>query len=70
MEAIDFLMANRLLVPGSVVYFDDWKRSGEGMRKAYDELTHKHRISWRVLTLFESYLPLPKLQQIVRIGGA
>ena len=40
------------------------------MRKAYDELTRKHRIEWRVLTLFEAYLPLPKLQQIVRIGGS
>ena len=46
-EALEFLVVERLLVAGSFVYYDDWMRPGEGERKAHDELTRRYAIVWR-----------------------
>ena len=48
-EALEFMLAERLLVPGTVVYYDDWQRKGEGERKAHVELSQKYRLRWQTL---------------------
>ena len=52
MQCMSWLLAHRLLVPGSFVRYDDWRASwqqyGEG--KAHRELTLRHNITWRCLS--------------------
>ena len=48
-QAMEWLLTSRLLVVGTVVYFDDWRRAGEGMKKAYALLTRQYGLQWKVL---------------------
>ena len=32
LQAFEFLVANGLVIPGAVFYFDDWIKEGESMR--------------------------------------
>lgn len=48
-EALRFMIDMKLLVPGSIIYYDDWQASGQGERKAHEELTAEFKIVWRSL---------------------
>ena len=48
-EALEWMLAERLLVPGTVVYYDDWQHAHEGERKAHVELSQRHRLRWQTL---------------------
>jgi hypothetical protein len=46
-EAMEFMIQQRLLVPGSFVLYDDWDVDAPtGERKAHEELTRKYQIQW------------------------
>ena len=49
MQAMEFLLEERLLVRGSIVYFDDWRKPGEGMKKAYAQLSREWGLEWKIL---------------------
>ena len=67
-QAMEFLLAHRLLVQGTVVYFDDWRKSGEGMKKAHRELSRRHRIRWKVLPVYPGGRDT-FLQQVLSVAG-
>mmetsp|Transcript_32492 Transcript_32492/g.103966 ORF Transcript_32492/g.103966 Transcript_32492/m.103966 type:complete len:293 (+) Transcript_32492:121-999(+) len=48
-EAMEWLLSRGLLVPRTVVYYDDWQVQGEGEIKAHAELTAKYGITWKSL---------------------
>jgi len=48
-EAMEWLLARGILVPRSVVHYDDWQVAGEGEIKAHHELSAKYGIKWKSL---------------------
>lgn len=49
-EAMEFMIQSGLMVPGSLVYYDDWVHGeDEGEGKAHVEITAKYDIKWKVL---------------------
>lgn len=57
-QAMDWMLANRLIVAGSIVRYDDWPTrnattgraagtSDYGQARAHREVTERHRIVWR-----------------------
>ena len=51
MQCLSWMIANQLLVPGSLVRYDDFRnmRQRNGEARAHRELTRAHRITWRNL---------------------
>ena len=50
MQCMDWMFANGLIVPGTVVYYDDVsivKADAGGELKAHEELTAKWKVEWR-----------------------
>lgn len=43
-EALEFMVTNKLLVNGTLVYFDDWKGTSFGEGRAYTEICNKYGI--------------------------
>jgi len=61
-ELMEFMIWNGLIVPGTLVYYDDWTaRENEGERRAHNEMTARFKIIWRRV---EDYL-----YQVVSFGG-
>lgn len=57
MEAIGWMIRRGLIIPGTVIYYDDWQFAGEGEVKAHAELTAKFGITWdRVSTGLERHV--------------
>ena len=51
MQCLNWMIANKLLVPGSLVRYDDFRNMGQrnGEARAHRELTRAHRITWQNL---------------------
>ena len=48
-EALSWLAKRGLLVPGTVIYYDDWQVEGEGESKAHWEVSATFGIKWKQL---------------------
>ena len=46
LEALEFMLRQRLMVPGTILYYDDWRAGNVGEQKAHNELTQKYGIVW------------------------
>lgn len=63
-QCMDWMFAHGLIVPGTVVYYDDVsvvKADGGGELRAHDELTVKYNVTWRKLH--------DSCWEVVSIGG-
>jgi hypothetical protein len=67
MEAMHFLITQRIVRPGTIVYYDDWLPGrpidGVGQRKAFVELTKTYTIDWHAI-LGPDEKPLQFLYQV------
>lgn len=48
-EAMTFMMDNNLIVPGTLLYYDDWKDEGFGEGRAHKEICNKYGLKVQLL---------------------
>lgn len=47
-QALDWMLTHGLIVPGTVLYYDDWIHGGpEGQQKAHEEMMEKHGVTFQ-----------------------